>query len=807
MMDSRAEAPIADRPSARLLPVLVVLFAASGAAALIYEIVWFQLLELFIGSSAVSLGLLLGIFMGGMCAGSIALARFVSPRRHPLRVYAALELGVAALGVIVLFMLPWTGRAYAAAGGHGASGIFLRGLVSALCLLPPTMLMGATLPAVARWAGATPRGISWLGFLYGANTAGAVLGCVLAGFYLLRVLDMPRATYFAVAINIAAALTALVAARAAPYVAAAHSDRGPADAAARPWPVYLTSALSGMSALGAEVVWTRLLTLVLGGTTYTLSIILAVFLVGIGAGSWIGSYVARGVVQPRRALGIAQSLLIGAIAWTAWSIARALPYWPMNPSLSKDPWVLFQVDVVRALWAVLPAALLWGASFPLALAALRSENVDPARTVGRVYAANTIGAIAGALAFAMIVIPRFGTLEAERVLIALAAAGALLMFLSRDSGAGSPAWAAATAALAVGLAAAVPQIPPQLVAYGRFMATRLDNGGEIIYVGEGMSSSMAVSRLSNGVLNYHNAGKIQASSEPQDMRLQRMLGHLTTLVPAKPRSILVIGCGAGVTAGAVSINPDVQRVTIAEIEPLVPLVVSTYFSRENYDVIRNPKVHLELDDGRHYVLTTSDTFDAVTSDPFDPWVKGAATLYTEEFFRAVRARLNPGGVVTVFVQLYESSVRAVKSELATFFKVFPNGIVLGNTYEGGGYDLVLLGQRDATRLDLEEIERRLRRPDYASVAASLREIGFRSAVDLFSTFAAQAPDLAAWLRDAEVNRDRNLRLQYLAGLGLNEYRENVIYQGILAHRRFPDDLFTGSPETLQSLRLAIAAAQ
>src|SRR5262249_55723592 len=134
-------------------------------------------------------------------------------------------------------------------------------------------------------------------------------------------------------------------------------------------------------------------------------------------------------------------------------------------------------------------------------------------------------------------------------------------------------------------------------------------------------------------------------------------------------------------------------------------------------------------------------------------------------------------------------------------------IVLGNTYEGGGYDLVLLGQLDAPRLDVDEIERRLRRPEYATVAASLREIGFRSAIDLFSTFAAQAQDLAAWLRDAEIHRDRNLRLQYRAGVGLNEYRENVIYQGILAHRRFPEGLFIGSPETLQSLRLAIAAAQ
>src|SRR5262245_44840059 len=183
-------------------------------------------------------------------------------------------------------------------------------------------------------------------------------------------------------------------------------------------------------------------------------------------------------------------------------------------------------------------------------------------------------------------------------------------------------------------------------------------------MGEGWNASVAVSRLSNGVLNYHNAGKVQASSEPQDMRLQRMLGHLTTLIPANPKRVLVIGCGAGVTAGAVSIEPRLEQETIAEIEPLVPRVVSTYFAEHNFDVVRNPRVRVEFDDARHFVETTKEKFDAVTSDPLDPWVKGAAMLYTREFFEMVKQHLNPGGVVTLFVQLYESNEEAVKSEIA-----------------------------------------------------------------------------------------------------------------------------------------------
>jgi spermidine synthase len=310
------------------------------------------------------------------------------------------------------------------------------------------------------------------------------------------------------------------------------------------------------------------------------------------------------------------------------------------------------------------------------------------------------------------------------------------------------------------------------------------------------------------VRNYHNAGKVQASSEPQDMRLQRMLGHLTTLVPEHPRNVLVIGCGAGVTAGAVSIDPAVEHETIAEIEPLVPRVVSTYFAQHNFDVVRNPKVRIRIDDARHFVETTGEKFDAITSDPLDPWVKGAAMLYTREFFEMVKQHLNPGGAVTLFVQLYESNTDAVKSEIGTFLEAFPNGIVFGNTNEGKGYDLVLLGQLETTTIDVDAVQAKLRRPEYAPVAQSLRDIGMSSAIDLFATYAGRKPDLQAWLKDAQINHDKNLRLQYLAGLGLNLYQADVIYADMLRHvSKMPDDLFVASDTTRQKLYSEIRRQQ
>ncbi|HEY2908232.1 MAG TPA: fused MFS/spermidine synthase [Vicinamibacterales bacterium] len=799
--------------SRRFLPALLLLFVGSGCAALIYEIVWFQLLELVIGSSTVSLGVLLGTFMGGMCLGSLLFPRIVPAREHPLRLYAFLELGIAVVGLVVLFAMPLVGAIYTAWAGSGIGGILIRGLFAGVCLIPPTLMMGATLPAISRFVETDTEGVSWLGFFYGGNIAGAVVGSLLAGFYLLRVHDVSVATFAAVAINIVVAVLGLMIAKASPYSPPAASGRIAAPALPGAWTVYVTIALSGMTALAAEVVWTRILSLLFGATVYTFSLILAVILVGLGIGSSLGSAMSRGMERPRVALGWCQLLLCAAIAWTAYMLTQSLPYWPINPSISSDPWYTLQLDLVRCLWAVLPAPILWGASFPLALASVSSRGQDPARLVGGVYAANTVGAIIGALAASLVLVAWIGSQHAQQVLILVSALSGLLMLgwgVPETEGRSAAKIAstillAAAAVVAGLLARGIQPIPGMLVAYGRYMATRLGQA-DVIYMGEGLTASVAVSRLSNGVLNYHNAGKVQASSEPQDMRLQRMLGHLTTIVPPHVKTVVVIGCGAGVTAGAVSIDPGLTSETIAEIEPLVPRVVSAYFAEHNFDVVRNPKVHINIDDARHFILTSKQKFDAVTSDPLDPWVKGAAMLYTEEFFDAVKEHLNPGGVVTLFVQLYESNTEAVKSEIATFFKSFPNGIIFGNTSNGQGYDLVLFGQVEPTRIDVEAIEAKLRRPEYAPVAQSLREIGFESALDLFATYAGQATDLEPWLRDAQINHDRNLRLQYLAGLGLNLYDAAPIYSDMLQYRRFPEKLFIAPEAVKQQLRDAIDRA-
>jgi len=788
---------------ARLLPALLLLFVCSGCAALIYEVVWFQLLELVIGSSAVSMGVLLGTFMGGMCLGSLLLPRVLSPNTHPLRVYAFLELGIGAIGLVVLFAMPLIGGAYSAWAGSGVLGILMRGLFAGICLIPPTLLMGATLPAIARWVEATPEGVSWLGFFYGGNTVGAVVGSLVAGYYLLRVYDLATTTFAAVALNVIVAALALFVSTLAPYTPPVPATSRSTLGARGNMIVYIAIALSGFTALGAEVIWTRLLALVFGATTYTFSLILAVFLAGIGLGSTVGSALSRSLKRPRVALAVCQILLCACFGWTAYVLNDSLPYWPINPSITADPWYQFQLDLVRCLFAVLPGAILWGASFPLALASVVSKDEDPAKMVGSVYAANTLGAILGSLITALVFMVWFGSQHSQQILIVAAALGGLLLLLEDKV---SPLAMIASAAFAALFVLTVHPVNGLLVAYGRYSATEIGQS-DIIYVGEGWNASVAVSQRPNGVLNYHNAGKVQASSEPQDMRLQRMLGHLTTLIPDQQKTVLVIGCGAGVTAGAVSVEPHLESETIAEIEPLVPSVVSKYFAEHNFDVVRNPKVHVQIDDARHFVETTKLKFDAITSDPLDPWVKGAAMLYTAEYFNLAKSHLNPGGVYTLFVQLYESNTDAVKSEIGSFFEAFPNGMIFANTYNGQGYDLVLVGQAQPTKINLDAVAEKLKRPEYATMVKSLGEIGMHDVTDLFGTFAGQAADYKPWLADAQINHDKNLRLEYLAGKGLNLYHADTIFAEMLPFGKDPQGVFTGSPELMSQLMQKIHALQ
>jgi spermidine synthase len=328
---------------------------------------------------------------------------------------------------------------------------------------------------------------------------------------------------------------------------------------------------------------------------------------------------------------------------------------------------------------------------------------------------------------------------------------------------------------------------------------------QILYTAEGINSSVAISRWSSGAIYVNVNGHVEATTELYDMKLQRMVGHLPALLHPQPLSVLGIGFGAGVSAGTFTQYPTIRKITICEIEPVIPPASTRFFARQDYDVLHNPRTHMMYDDARHYLLTTTEKFDIIASDPLDVFIKGTAALYSKEYFEAVKQHLNPGGYFSLYVPLYESDERTVRSELATFFEVFPNATVWANLREGLGYDTVFMGQADPLSVDLDEIQRRLERPDYAPVTQSLGDIGVASAFELFSTFLGQKSDLSAWMAGAAINRDRDLRLQYLAGWGINSLLEDALYRKMLALRRPPRNLFTGAPEHVVPLMNYMAA--
>ena len=491
----------------------------------------------------------------------------------------------------------------------------------------------------------------------------------------------------------------------------------PAELASRPWQIYVAIALSGATALGAEVVWTRLLSMLLLGTVYVFSIILAVFLTGLATGSAAGSLIVR-KINPAAALGWSQILLTFGIAWTAFAIVHKLPYWNDDVLRTPSAWRMYALDLKRCAWALLPATLFWGASFPLACAAVARPGEDSGRVAGGIYAANTLGGIVGALGVSLMLIPWIGSQQTQRALLVLSVlSGVLLLFpfVRRST------VMAVAVVLAIGAATfaarRVDPIPGELIAYGRYMNSwsKMSTNLEAI---EGRNSSVAYTRWADGTIYVNVNGHVEATTEPYDMKLQRMVGHLPGVLHPDPKTILGIGFGAGVSAGSFTRYPGVESITVCEIEPVIPPASTRYFGPQNYSVALDPRTHIVFDDARHFLLTTTQKYDVIASDPLDVFVKGTAALYSKEYFDVVKQHLNPGGMFTLYVPLYETNEITLKSELATFFEAFPNGTIWANTRDGMGYDMVFLGQVEPLHIDVDAVQARLARPDYDRVRAS-----------------------------------------------------------------------------------------
>lgn len=806
-----------DLGASRVTPVMAVLFWLSGCAALIYEIIWLHLLRLVIGCSSFSLGILLACFMGGMGLGSLLGPRFMSVKSHPLRMYAWIEVGIAAMGLGLVYASPQVHVLYQWLAALGILGQWPKLVIGVGFLIVPACFMGATLPIVAQWLRGEKHPAASLGTLYATNILGGVTGCLLTGFVILRYWDVLIGTYIAMALNATVALMAWRLASACPVGRDMVRQIGDGDTGLGSSTLSFLAcvlACSGFTALGAEVVWTRLLGLILGGTVYTFAIILAVYLAGLSLGSAVGTALTTRVKRPLLALGAFQGVLVMTLPSAAGhfgAVSDPVDFiW--NELLRVEPKGLG--DTLCAMWIVVPSTLCWGATFPLAIASLRRQATGLGRSVGLLAAANTGGAVVGALLTSFWLIPTHGTQITQRMFVICSAGVALVAVAvgawqyARDpgpSGRGhdhrrsSLGRSVLAMLLIVGLGIhgtlRTPKVSEYLLAHGR---VRAREEGAVLYCNEGAHTPVLVKSWDGYIRTLHISGKVAASNELEEMRLQRLLGHIPQLLHPNPKSVLIIGLGTGVTAGSFVVDPRIEHITICELEPRVRDAAEEFFSDVNHDVLADPRTRLVYDDARHFLATTRQRFDIIAADPIHPWVRGAAALYSQEFYALCKQHLTEHGIVSQWLPLRSMDEAAVKSETVTLFGAFDRATLWHTGDFKGRRHMIICGSLAPAPVDVQATERWLQHTP--AFHQSLEAIQLSSISDLLSLYSGQKRDLGPWLQDAVVNRDWAMRLEYLAGRAFRYRRSEVIFETITGYRVFPEDLFVNVPQTAEALR-------
>jgi spermidine synthase len=805
--------------------LFIPLYAASGTAALVYEVTWTRLLTLQLGHTVAAASTVLAAFMGGLAVGAWLAGRLVTRRGaagrtpHPipnLRAYAVLELVVAGSALLVPLALAASvpALAWAYADGAAPSRFALVRIAISLALLGvPAAAMGATFPIAADWfAGGTDPQAA--GVLYASNTAGAAIGAIGAGFFLVPALGLRATTWVGVVLNVAAAAGAWwLSTQAEAAATGAIADNTPVDkkgkarlrspraARLNPSPrsnashpsatlAYVAAALSGFAALIYEVAWTRLLALVIGPTTYAFATMAAAFIGGLAIGSTLGTRLVRRTSRP--AVWLAAMLVTSAIAASvaAWVTATRMPL--VVAAQVADPAVAFARIVVTQAFGtailLLPMTLALGATFPLALAVAAGGAPTAGGDAARVYTANTLGAIAGALAGGFTFIPALGlrsTFQVAGVLGIVGGAGCLAVALrsprtkdgpgakdgpgSRHQGPGAILWPALVAIGAVAVVTSLPAWDRALLASGAYkyapylssdLFETVLRAGTLEYYKEGAASTVSVRRLT-GTTSLAIDGKVDASNAG-DMLTQRLLGLLPLLLHGDARDICVIGLGSGVTVGSALAPGTVRRADVVEISPEV-VEASRFFDHESGNPLSKPGVRLIVGDGRSHLLLTPQRYDVIVSEPSNPWMSGVAALFTREFFEAARSRLKPGGMLCQWAHTYDISAEDLRSIVRTFASVFPQGTM----WLIGEGDLLLIGTTgDGMTAGIGRLAAATRLGMAAQTLSAVGITEASAAFDLLSLFAGGPLELERYGAGALIQTDDRTALEYSAPRGI-----------------------------------------
>ena len=750
----------------------------SGAAALIYETAWTRQLGLLMGHSLAAASTVLAAFMLGLAAGT-AIGGRIAARAGPaaaLRTYAVLEILIGVLALLLPAELASLRPLLSWSYGDGAGSAFgiVRVISAVVVVTVPALAMGATLPLVVRWAvGPAMSAARDTARLYAANTFGAAAGAIASGFVLLPAFGTQHTTWLAVAMNAAAAVIAWRISRTspvrespsrAPISAGRSRTSGAGNPESLPVPVpragtvaAFALAISGASSLILQVSWTRLLALVVGPTTYAFSAMVATFIAGIAFGSLAGGWLGRRGPAPG---ALAVSMLLSgsaALAAAAWvpqsSLIVANAVSGLDSSFARVMWL--QSMLIAA--AMLPMTLGFGAAFPLAVGLVVRDERPVAADVAAVYIANTLGAIAGALAGGFLLIPRLGLEGAVRTAALLVMGGAVVVVMA----AGARKRRTAVILVAVSTAVVIWITPPwdrALLSSGAYKYApylpaehrdTLLRAGTLLYYREGAASTVSVRRLA-GAVSLAIDGKIDASNAG-DMLTQRLLAHVPLLLHPNPRRVAIIGLGSGVTLGSALTHP-IERVDTIEISREV-IEASHQFDSENGWALKDARSKLIVGDGRSHMMLGRNVYDVVISEPSNPWIAGVAGLFTREMFGAIRNRLAPDGIVCQWAHAYDMSSADLRSIVATFIDVFPYAML----WPIGEGDVLLVGSQQAIQPRLGLMRRGWQRP---GVSANLAGVRVTGPDVLLSLAAADQASLRVFAAGAPIQQDDRLALEF-----------------------------------------------
>src|SRR5712692_9261797 len=781
---SQAEIP-AKTYSAKSLKLVAVCFLFSGATGLIYEVLWARMLGLVFGVTTLAIGLVLAAFMGGLALGSAVAAKPAARITRAVRTYALIEIaiGVYALAVPLLFGL--VDRVYVAAWQHFQAGFYgfalARFALAAIVLLIPTALMGATLPVLAAAVGASQSRRNSITTLYACNLAGAIAGTIAAGFFLLPYFGVRATIWIAAATNVVIGVAAfLIDSKASKLEIIAGQNVAeelistPASSlaanSARFW--LACAVVSGFVTISMQIVWSRVLAMIIGSSTYAFSIVLALFLAGLAFGAYLISTTKNRDWRSLRRTVFVVEILTASALFISIRVASAVPALLVKAGLrlGVNSWPgLLALQITAAALLILVPATFMGMVMPLVL-----TRAGSARLVGKSYALNTVGAIAGALVTAFLLIPKTNT----RFTVFCAASLCLVVAGIAYQPRRERADLAVVRSLSIGgaLAAIIamfifwPALNLNALsagAYDSFVRVLAKSRGDVpeddpnngaenhqlLMYAEGRGATVSV-RRDWGITSVAINGRTNAS-DGDDMPTQILLGQLGTLAAPHLERALVVGFATGVTPGAVLQSP-IQSVDCVEIEPAA-VASSSFFNHVNNRPLSDPRLQLITDDARNYLRVNPEQYDLIVSEPSHPWVPGVANLFTREFFALGRERLTDDGVFVQWVQIYQLSTESLRSVLATFHEVFPHVAVFRVQGAAKGKDLILLGSR--APISFDQINQRF---SDQRISAELARAGIKSPGDLPAWFVCDETQLRPAVAGAIVNTDDNMHVETVA---------------------------------------------